>query len=542
MLSGTTTIAWASSSSLSGMADSGIAWMSVSTRTALRARSSSAVPANACPAAARAARASTAGAHRRSRREAWRVLDMECSSWAGGVQASGGAMNRCCMPSYANGRTRGRARRAAAGQPRDAGGGDRGGGARLPAGVPVRPAGGVAAALAVAAAAARRGAAAARAEGCRQVRLDLAARRLAAGGAHACARGRGRAAPARRRGGRRDALWRAVAGHRAGTAARAPGAGAAAVSAVLDHHHRQRRRRGGRGRRVRPAGAHGPRLPPRPGLGRRGGRFDPCALAGARARRAPGPVLPRPAAARGGRRRPLRRAVRGERRRDRRSAGPGSGPVDPRVPVALRRRKVVATGHHGCPRRARRAWLPPGRCRLPRLRRRLPGDAGRDRDDAGGALRRTRRHAACRALPQRRAGARRRAGGHRPARTGGPSMSLVLREFTLDVPLGRIAGLRGGEAGAPNVLALHGWLRSEEHTSELQSRENLVCRLLLEKKKNKKKSISHPVNRTHKIPARLAYHGPGHWTARRAARATADYSAHGAVCIIRHSVTATHRR
>src|SRR5690606_40047191 len=29
--------------------------------------------------------------------------------------------------------------------------------------------------------------------------------------------------------------------------------------------------------------------------------------------------------------------------------------------------------------------------------------------------------------------------------------------------------------------------RSEEHTSELQSRENLVCRLLLEKKKNKGK-------------------------------------------------------
>src|SRR5215475_3128681 len=31
--------------------------------------------------------------------------------------------------------------------------------------------------------------------------------------------------------------------------------------------------------------------------------------------------------------------------------------------------------------------------------------------------------------------------------------------------------------------------RSEEHTSELQSRENLVCRLLLEKKKKKKKKI-----------------------------------------------------
>src|SRR3712207_7256698 len=31
-----------------------------------------------------------------------------------------------------------------------------------------------------------------------------------------------------------------------------------------------------------------------------------------------------------------------------------------------------------------------------------------------------------------------------------------------------------------------GWHRSEEHTSELQSRQYLVCRLLLEKKKKKK--------------------------------------------------------
>src|SRR5262249_62267157 len=35
------------------------------------------------------------------------------------------------------------------------------------------------------------------------------------------------------------------------------------------------------------------------------------------------------------------------------------------------------------------------------------------------------------------------------------------------------------------------WLRSEEHTSELQSLTNLVCRLLLEKKKNKRKK-QHP--------------------------------------------------
>src|SRR5258707_10074458 len=33
--------------------------------------------------------------------------------------------------------------------------------------------------------------------------------------------------------------------------------------------------------------------------------------------------------------------------------------------------------------------------------------------------------------------------------------------------------------------------RSEEHTSELQSRQYLVCRLLLEKKKKKRRSLSH---------------------------------------------------
>src|SRR2546427_7057804 len=37
----------------------------------------------------------------------------------------------------------------------------------------------------------------------------------------------------------------------------------------------------------------------------------------------------------------------------------------------------------------------------------------------------------------------------------------------------------------PNWIFLSGWGRSEEHTSELQSQSNLVCRLLLEKKKNK---------------------------------------------------------
>src|SRR2546427_8910833 len=36
----------------------------------------------------------------------------------------------------------------------------------------------------------------------------------------------------------------------------------------------------------------------------------------------------------------------------------------------------------------------------------------------------------------------------------------------------------------------HGFSRSEEHTSELQSQSNLVCRLLLEKKKKKNRHQS----------------------------------------------------
>src|SRR3712207_7907688 len=47
------------------------------------------------------------------------------------------------------------------------------------------------------------------------------------------------------------------------------------------------------------------------------------------------------------------------------------------------------------------------------------------------------------------------------------------------------------------ALALQA-LRSEEHTSELQSRQYLVCRLLLEKKKKKIKTITtHTSSLTH---------------------------------------------
>src|SRR5438132_5054258 len=46
-------------------------------------------------------------------------------------------------------------------------------------------------------------------------------------------------------------------------------------------------------------------------------------------------------------------------------------------------------------------------------------------------------------------------------------------------------GVRLGFGGRGAASAGHGGGRSEEHTSELQSHSDLVCRLLLEKKKNK---------------------------------------------------------
>src|SRR2546429_6985121 len=52
-------------------------------------------------------------------------------------------------------------------------------------------------------------------------------------------------------------------------------------------------------------------------------------------------------------------------------------------------------------------------------------------------------------------------------------------------------------------IGIHGWIRSEEHTSELQSRLHLVCRLLLEKKKRHSSGRLHyralppPLTRAH---------------------------------------------
>src|SRR5690606_40904137 len=88
------------------------------------------------------------------------------------------------------------------------------------------------------------------------------------------------------------------------------------------------------------------------------------------------------------------------------------------------------------------------------------------------------------------------------AATGGPVMTAAASVSTVVTSATRISGtakrtVRDSASMSPVVRAIRSPVparstvdsgnlstrRSEEHTSELQSRENLVCRLLLEKKK-----------------------------------------------------------
>src|SRR5207244_10407012 len=60
---------------------------------------------------------------------------------------------------------------------------------------------------------------------------------------------------------------------------------------------------------------------------------------------------------------------------------------------------------------------------------------------------------------------------------------ILVRKFVVDVFAQKVNGAVGkGELAAAGMAGLeaHGQMRSEEHTSELQSPDHLVCRLLLE--------------------------------------------------------------
>src|SRR5690606_40012917 len=68
------------------------------------------------------------------------------------------------------------------------------------------------------------------------------------------------------------------------------------------------------------------------------------------------------------------------------------------------------------------------------------------------------------------------------------SVVLMLSDWNLISPEWRWVGLQNFLEALQSRRVQQAFLsRSEEHTSELQSRENLVCRLLLEKKKKKNK-------------------------------------------------------
>src|SRR3712207_7187201 len=80
-------------------------------------------------------------------------------------------------------------------------------------------------------------------------------------------------------------------------------------------------------------------------------------------------------------------------------------------------------------------------------------------------------------------------------RSGGIGSSLPIPPHFSASPCHRVS-----HSPTPPLLPLSGevvfrisqqGLRSEEHTSELQSRQYLVCRLLLEKKKKKNKTRIH---------------------------------------------------
>src|SRR5947207_7845876 len=79
----------------------------------------------------------------------------------------------------------------------------------------------------------------------------------------------------------------------------------------------------------------------------------------------------------------------------------------------------------------------------------------------------------------------RAASPHKPARRQAPSTRAPRRHSS--VRIGSLVESRWAARHArARTLQLHE--RSEEHTSELQSHSDLVCRLLLEKKKEREKS------------------------------------------------------
>src|SRR2546430_8599568 len=85
----------------------------------------------------------------------------------------------------------------------------------------------------------------------------------------------------------------------------------------------------------------------------------------------------------------------------------------------------------------------------------------------------------------------------RPPRSTLFPYTTLFRSLCGDPPVGPAADDRPAHLfHREAVPELDPGIRSEEHTSELQSQSNLVCRLLLEKKKNASQSSKPPAGDT----------------------------------------------
>src|SRR5437870_8629974 len=83
-----------------------------------------------------------------------------------------------------------------------------------------------------------------------------------------------------------------------------------------------------------------------------------------------------------------------------------------------------------------------------------------------------------------------------------PPRSTLFPYTTLFRSLGFCSGTSSALACGIGFLKPINKCRSEEHTSELQSRGHLVCRLLLEKKKNNRTDVSQGATRPSTVCAR----------------------------------------
>src|SRR5690606_41394901 len=77
-----------------------------------------------------------------------------------------------------------------------------------------------------------------------------------------------------------------------------------------------------------------------------------------------------------------------------------------------------------------------------------------------------------------------------PTRRSSDLINGLMAAFARADPPLEFVQTRHEETAALMACAHAKFTRSEEHTSELQSRENLVCRLLLEKKKKKRNTMN----------------------------------------------------